>query len=253
MINLREINNPSTEDKQQYETYIRTLFLYRYLNRMILALNNSNTLTGTSTSELNDDSVRDKEKLLRLVDSMLRGSSSERVAGVCKVYITVVIYICVVVIIYLIFNSLHYICIFIEHMRIYGGASVMHWQLQNCFYLLFESEIETITSVWLRESARHRNIPLYDELIASDVTKYIDIMPPQMQVKGIGGRIRKIFKKNPKWVAKTQDEKLFAANVIKLKNFHKEYLLDKLELNVKSRCVFAWTGMIYRLYRLYTR
>lgn len=131
----------------------------------------------------------------------------------------------------------------LEHMRIYCAPEVMHWQLQNCFYMLFESEIESITTAWLRESARHRGIPLHDEMVATEMTKYIDAAPPEKPINGIGGRIRKIFRKTPKWKPKSQDEKLFAANVAKLKNFHKEYLLDKLELNVKSRCVFAWTGI----------
>lgn len=32
-------------------------------------------------------------------------------------------------------------------------------------------------------------------------------------------------------------------NYKKFPKFSKTYLLDKLELNIKSRCVFAWSGI----------
>jgi hypothetical protein len=77
---------------------------------------------------------------------------------------------------------------FSEHIEFFGDKFTQY-QLQDCFYALYEAEVATVLTAFLS--------------------------------------IKKL---------KKQDIK-------KIKAFARVFLLDKLELNVKSRCVFSWSGV----------
>ena len=79
------------------------------------------------------------------------------------------------------------ICFDAEHMKLYG-KKFNNPQLQDCFYTLYNAEIECVSGVFSQLKNKHKH-----------------------HKKGMD-------------------------------KYARNYLLDTLELNTKSRCVFAWSG-----------
>lgn len=72
-------------------------------------------------------------------------------------------------------------------MRLYG-SQFTNQSLQDCFYTIYNSEVECVSTLFLEIKDKHKN-----------------------HKKG-------------------------------MEKYSKTYLLDTIELNTKSRCVFAWSG-----------
>jgi hypothetical protein len=83
-----------------------------------------------------------------------------------------------------------------EHIKLYG-PTLSNNRLQECFYSLYEPEIETVSAVLTSAAKTEKHLKHH-------------------------------LKEVPK--------------------FTKSYLLDKLELNTKTRCVLAWSGMMISVF-----
>ena len=114
----------------------------------------------------------------------------------------------------------------IAHLRLYG-PQMAPWQLQNSFYLLLGAEIDAICSYWLKDLGTY-TLPGKVTPTSTPTSPTPTPVPPAdaAEVK-LGAQLDKEHAK-------------------KIAQFRAEYLLDRLEVNVKSRCVFAWTDPHFR-------
>ena len=109
-----------------------------------------------------------------------------------------------------------------EHMELYG-PTLTPWMTQNCFYAFCEPEIDTISSYWLNEMQRAGELPTMKRRFLPFLSTNVkpQVKPSEIQLENM---------------------RLCKDHKAKLVSFSKSYLLDTLELNVKARCCFAWTG-----------
>lgn len=134
----------------------------------------SGDIPGASMKDFNS------ENIVKICDCFLLGTSSERIA---------------------------------EHLSLYG-PTISQFQLQECFYLLFESELKCSEYLFKLLSDLHQQLYKSEPKLPK-VTNY-DTRLPAESWKQLRNRFSK-----------------FSSGY--------SYLLDTLEVNSKARCVFAWT------------
>jgi len=109
------------------------------------------------------------------------------------------------------------------------------WQLQNSFYLLYEPEILTVKNMWYQLLLQQ--FPL-DEKSFKVTPKDIDNAVQKNIISNTFPAADKLTLKEYRQVIKN--------HLGNIEKYSKPYLLDKFELNLKSRCVFAWSDPSYK-------
>lgn len=167
------INGWINNAQDSCQLLLRVHLLQEYLLRLQKSIE-SGDIPGVSMTLFTE------EKVIRICDCFLLGTSSERLS---------------------------------EHLSLYG-PNISQFQLQECFYLLFESELKCSQHLFTLLSDSHQSLYKGEPKLPK-VTTY-DIRPPVESWKQLNRRFVK-----------------FTSGY--------SYLLDSLEVNSKARCVFAWT------------
>jgi hypothetical protein len=109
-----------------------------------------------------------------------------------------------------------------QHIELYG-PTLTPWLTQSCFYAICDPEVETLSDFWLSEMERVAVLPTRKRRFLPFLTTSVKpaVKHSELQLENL-----RLFKEHKK----------------ELVPFTKTYLLDTLELNVKARCCFAWTG-----------
>ena len=198
-------NNSSNLFVESCQALLRSYLLQEYLQRLQIATESGST-SGIRPMQLTSDRV------IRLCDSFLLGSSSERLSGNSwSLFTCLYLYCCYIVILYL--KLLH---IVIEHLHFYGEHMSQH-QLQESFYMIYEPELLTCQHMFklvtLASEKRYKN---KNKLLLKNI------------------ELSELKSTSKSWKKLNKQFLRFANGYA--------YLLDVLEINTKARCIFAWSG-----------